>query len=82
VLKETEVVIPMESMVDLEAERKRLQQEIEQIESAVARLESRLKDRAFLTKAPAAVVEKERTKLGERKNKLERLKQQLIEYQT
>ena len=82
VLKETEVIIPMESMVDLEAERKRLQQEIEQIESAVARLEARLKDKAFLAKAPAAVVEKERTKLGERKNKLERLKQQLIEYQT
>jgi valyl-tRNA synthetase len=82
VLKETEVVIPMESMVDVEAERKRLQQEIEQNEAAVARLEARLKDKAFLAKAPASVVEKERTKLGERKNKLERLKQQLIEYQT
>jgi len=82
VLKETEVVIPMESMVDLDAERKRLQKEIEQSEADVARLESRLKDKAFLTKAPAAVVEKEQTKLGERKNKLERLKQQLIEYQS
>jgi valyl-tRNA synthetase len=81
VLKETEVVIPMESMVDLEAERKRLQKEIEQSEADTARLEARLKDKAFLTKAPAAVVEKEQTKLDERKDKLERLKQQLIEYQ-
>ena len=82
VLKDTEVVIPMESMVDMEAERKRLQQEIEQIESTMDKLEARLKDKAFLTKAPAAVVEKEQAKLDERKNKLERLKQQLIEYQT
>jgi valyl-tRNA synthetase len=81
VLKETEVVIPMESMVDLEAERKRLQQEIEQIQAEVARLEARLKDKAFLTKAPAAVVDKEQNRLSTRRSKLERLKQQLIKYQ-
>ena len=77
VLKETEVVIPMESMVDLEAEGKRLHNEIEQSQAEVARLEARLKDRAFLDKAPAAVVDKERDRLAERKDKLERLKQQL-----
>ncbi|GAI22357.1 unnamed protein product, partial [marine sediment metagenome] len=32
---------------------------------------------AFLTKAPAAVVDRERDKLAIRKDKLERLKQQL-----
>ncbi len=77
VLKETEVVIPMESMIDLEAERERLQQEIEQSQAEVARLEARLKDRAFLDKAPAAVVDKERNRFTERKDKLERLQQQL-----
>ena len=76
-LKETEVVIPMESMVDLEAERKRLQKEIEQSQAEVTRLEVRLNDRAFLTKAPVAVVDKERDKLDVVKDKLERLKQQL-----
>jgi valyl-tRNA synthetase len=74
VLKETEVVIPMESMIDLEAERKRLQKEIEQSQAEVAQLEARLKDEAFLTKAPAAVVDKERQKLAAVKDKLERLK--------
>ena len=77
VLKETEVVIPMESMVDVEAERKRLQKEIERNQAEVAKLEARLKDRDFLTKAPAAVVDKEKDKLAERKTKLERLKQKL-----
>jgi valyl-tRNA synthetase len=81
VLKETEVVIPMESMVNLEAEKKRLQEEIERSQAEVARLEARLKDRAFLTKAPAAIVDKEQNKLATRKTKLERLKQQLSKYQ-
>ena len=77
VLQEAEVAIPMESMVNLEAERQRLQAEIDQIQSAVAQLEPRLKNKAFLSKAPAVVVDKEQTKLATRKAKLERLKEQL-----
>ncbi len=80
VLKETEVVIPMESMIDLEAEKKRLQKEIERSQAEIARLEARLKDRAFLTKAPPAIVDKEQNKLATRKAKLQRLKQQLSKY--
>jgi len=81
VLKSSEVVIPMESMVDLQAERKRLQQEIEQSQAQIVSLEARLKDKAFLSKAPASVVNKEREKLAVRKDKLERLKQQLTRFQ-
>jgi valyl-tRNA synthetase len=81
VLKDAEVIIPMESMVDLQAERKRLQREIEQSQAEVAALEARLKDKVFLTKAPAAVVSREQDKLAARKDKLERLRQQLIRFQ-
>ncbi|MDD5038357.1 MAG: valine--tRNA ligase, partial [Dehalococcoidales bacterium] len=80
VLKETEVVIPMESMVDIEAETKRLQAEIEQSRSEVARLEARLKDSAFLTRAPAAVIDKERQRLHNVSDKLTRLIQQINKY--
>jgi len=76
-LKEADVVIPLGGMVNLEAERERLRKEIEESQADVARLEARLKDRAFLTKAPAAVVDKERQKLVVNKGKLERLKEQL-----
>ena len=75
VLKKTEVVIPVESMVNLEAERKRLQKEMAQNQAEVSRLEAMLKDEAFLTKAPAAVVKKERQKLCALADKLERIKQ-------
>ncbi len=80
VLKESEIVIPMESMVDLEAEQKRLQKEIVQSQSEVARLEARLKNKEFLAKAPAAIIEKERQKLYTLNDKLERLKKQTIKF--
>ncbi len=75
VLKQTEVVIPMENMVDLETEKKRLKKEIDQCQAEIARLEARLKDKEFLTKAPAAVIDKERQKLATAREKLERLKE-------
>ena len=77
VLKEAEVILPMESMIDREAERERLQREIEQSQAGVAQLEAMLRDRTFLTRAPVAVVDKERQKLYTLTDKLERLKQQL-----
>jgi valyl-tRNA synthetase len=78
VLKEAEIAIPMASMIDLEAERKRLQNEIEQNQTKVAQLEARLNDREFLTKAPASVIDNERRKLYTLTSKLDRLKQQIL----
>ena len=79
-LREVEVSIPMASMVDFDAERNRLQKEMEQTEAEVGRLESRLKDEAFLTRAPAAVVDKERQKLYTLISKLERLREQSLKF--
>ena len=77
VLKEAEVVLPWESMVDLAAERQRLEGEINAVEREIDRLEQRLKDKPFVARAPAAVVDKERSKLQTFKDKLLRLKQEL-----
>jgi valyl-tRNA synthetase len=70
------VVIPMASMVDLEAEKKKTEKELTQTRGEVDRLENRLRDEAFLTKAPPPVIEKERQKLYTLKDKLEKLQQQ------
>ena len=79
VLKEAEVVLPWAGMVDLAAERQRLEGEVSAVENEIDRLEQRLKDGAFVAKAPAAVVEKERGKLQACKDKLVRLRQELAQ---
>ena len=77
VLKEADVIVPMASMIDLAVEREKILKEIAQIDADVARLETRLKDEAFLSKAPAAVVAKEKERLTERKERATRLRQQI-----
>jgi valyl-tRNA synthetase len=77
VLNESEVVIPMASMVDFQAERQRLAKEVEQMRAEVKRLEKMLKNEAFLIKAPPAVVCKEKNRLSARQDSLKRLKEHL-----
>jgi valyl-tRNA synthetase len=77
VLKETEVVVPLAGMVDRLAEEQRLIKESGEIKERIAQLEARLRDKAFLSKAPAQVVEKEKQKLALLEDKLKRLHQEL-----
>jgi valyl-tRNA synthetase len=77
VLKETEVFLPWAGMVDLSAEKERLMKESETTRARIAQLEARLKDNAFLTKAPPHVIEKEKQRLKALEDKLKRLHQEL-----
>jgi len=79
VMSGAEVIIPMAGMVDLGAERQRLEREIEENQSEITRLETRLKDEEFLSKAPAHIVSRERQRLEEFKTKAERLNQRISE---
>ncbi len=79
VLKEADVVLPWAGMIDLAAEKQRLEGEINTVQNEIDRLEQRLKDAAFVSKAPAAVVEKERSKLQSYKDKLIRLELELTQ---
>jgi len=77
VLKEAEVVVPLAGMVDRLAEEQRLIKESGEIRERITQLEARLRDDAFLSKAPAQVVEKEKQKLALLEDKLKRLHQEL-----
>ena len=57
------IYIPMADMVDLEKEKSRLTAELTKTQSEIARAESKLSNEGFVAKAPAAVVESERSKL-------------------
>ena len=71
-----EIFIPLEGMVNLAQERERLEAELKEAESHIARLEKMLNS-PFAQKAPPAVVEKEREKLAGYKETAEKIKAQL-----
>jgi valyl-tRNA synthetase len=79
VLKESEVVLPWAGIVDTAAEISRLEKEMGSTRTEIERLEQRLKDQAFLSKAPAHVVEKERERLQSYNDKVARLEQELAQ---
>ncbi len=56
--------IPLAEVVDLDKERARLKAELTKTEGEIERIEKKLSNAGFVSKAPAAVVDGERAKLG------------------
>ncbi len=71
------VLLPLAGLLDLDKERARLAKEIEAAGGEVGRLEGQLANEAFVAKAPAHVVEKLRTRLGEVGAQRETLRERL-----
>jgi hypothetical protein len=61
----TEVIVPLEGIIDVERECARLRGELEQLEKQLASLSQRLANQGFISRAPAHVVEAERRKEAE-----------------
>lgn len=76
VVTPVEISLPLAGLVDVEAERDRLEKELAEAESQIARLEKLLAS-PFAEKAPPAVVEKEREKLETYRETAGRIQQQL-----
>ena len=79
VIGEVEVYVPLAGMIDLSAERARLQKELEAVEADVKRREGRLANSGFVDKAPAAVVQRERDGLAGAQATMERLRERLAQ---
>jgi valyl-tRNA synthetase len=76
VVSAVEIYLPLAGMVDLAEERTRLEKELKETESHIARLEKLLAG-DFARKAPAALVQKERDKLTAYQETAEKIKAQL-----
>ncbi|RIK32125.1 MAG: valine--tRNA ligase, partial [Chloroflexi bacterium] len=61
--------LPLAGLVDLAAERTRLQKEIDNIDKQLQRIDGLLGNPGFVNKAPAEVIERERGKQGELQGK-------------
>ena len=67
------VLIPMAGLIDKEAELTRLTKAIEKLQKDVQRVEGKLSNDNFVSKAPEAVINKEKTKLADAKSTLGKL---------
>jgi valyl-tRNA synthetase len=63
------IIIPLAGLIDPEEELNRLQKELSDVENDIKIISSKLSNDQFVAKAPAAVVDKEKAKVAEAKNK-------------
>jgi valyl-tRNA synthetase len=68
------IYMPLEGLVDLDAERKRIAAEITKVEAELVKVEAKLADTSFVEKVPANVLEDHRQRREKWSEKLETLK--------
>ncbi|MDA0334762.1 MAG: valine--tRNA ligase [bacterium] len=73
VVADVEIYIPLEGLIDSEAEGKRLRKEIDKFQGLIASLEKKLSNETFLQKAPTSVVDKERQRQEEYRTNVRKL---------
>ncbi len=76
---DVEIYLPLAELLDMEAEKARIEKEIDSLQTYLTSLEKKLSNEAFIKNAPASVVEKERVKLKDAEQKLLKLRVQIDE---
>ena len=72
-----EILVPLDELVDMQAEIERLEKEVKRLEGEVMRVEKKLANEGFVSKAPANVVAEEKEKGEKYKEMLETVKARL-----
>jgi valyl-tRNA synthetase len=73
VVNGSEIFVPLEGLIDLGAERGRLEKEIARLQQAIESISRKLGTASFVERAPKEVVEREREKLTSFKMSVEKL---------
>ncbi len=75
VVKGCELFVPLEGVVDFQAELQRLDKQLKKVDKELAGLESKLSNEDFIQKAPQEVVEKEKNRKQELREKRDKIGQ-------
>ena len=75
VVGKKEMFIPLGDLIDVETEKKRLEEKIYSLDGRLSDVATKLNNQNFVNRAPKEVVERERKKLGDMKENLAKLKQ-------
>jgi valyl-tRNA synthetase len=74
VVKDLEIFVPLEGLIDIDVERARLEKEIARLEKLIDGIDKKLMNQDFLERAPKEVIDKEKQKNQDFKANLEKLK--------
>jgi valyl-tRNA synthetase len=73
IVGEATICLPLAGVIDLNAEKARLAKEVGKLEGEISKVEKKLSNPKFVEKAPDEVVQGEREKVAESKEKLEKV---------
>jgi valyl-tRNA synthetase len=73
VISELEIFMPLKELIDIEKEKARLEKELHKIRGELDRIDKKLKNENFISKAPSDIIDKERNKRSEYTDILEKL---------
>lgn len=73
VIKDCEIFIPLEGIIDLAIERERLNKEISRLKGALIGVDKKLSNERFINNAPSEVVEKEKAKKADWESSIAKL---------
>ncbi len=76
----TEIFLVLEGVIDEEAEKMRIERELENLEKLIRNLDSRLSNESYVKNAPPRLVEETRRQLQESSEKVKRLKEEKKKY--
>jgi valyl-tRNA synthetase len=77
----SEIFVPLAGLIDLDAERGRLEKEIARLQQVIEATGRKLSNPSFVERAPKDVVDKEREKLTSFQATIEKLKANLTHFQ-
>jgi len=74
---ELEILIPMENLIDKDAETKRLNKELEKLNKELQRSETKLNNPSYVKKAPPEIVQTQRDRLTEMQSAIAKIQEQI-----
>ena len=75
------IIIPLEGLINPEEERTRLQKELTKLENEIKIISSKLDNKQFIAKAPVDIIQKEKEKIEDAKNKKKMLEKSILNLQ-
>ncbi len=78
VVQNIEIYLPLKGLIDIEKEKEKLEKQVNKLKGELQKIECKLSNNKFLSKAPDDIIKKEKEKFEEVKTKFDKVKEILF----